>query len=100
MKTKNSKEHLCDNCKLIYPECKGKNLEFGNGKGKDNIIGCFDFERKNFKNMKDFFETSVTDTYIEFEKKFGKGKKTDKQINKEAKQFNNDLLKELIKNGQ
>ncbi len=38
-----SKIHLCNRCKNVYPECPAQNLVFGNGKGNDNIISCDSF---------------------------------------------------------
>jgi len=45
---KNSKEHLCDTCSKIYPDCSYaadiagdvQEIEFGDGVGRDNIISC------------------------------------------------------------
>lgn len=34
--------HLCETCKYNYPECptKKNDVQFGQGKGNDNIIEC------------------------------------------------------------
>ena len=42
MKAKNSKDNLCDSCELKgqIPECFNDDLEFGDGRGNDNIIEC------------------------------------------------------------
>lgn len=41
-----SKIHLCESCqKLVdFPACIPKDVEFGDGKGKDNIIKCADYK--------------------------------------------------------
>ena len=38
--------HLCEHCFGTYPECElpGDDLEFGNGLGEDNIVGCPNFD--------------------------------------------------------
>lgn len=35
-----NKIHLCDSCVYNFPNCNAENIEFGNGKGTDNIIKC------------------------------------------------------------
>jgi len=43
-RAEDSKAHLCDTCKLDYPECNGEDLEFGDGQGNDNVIACGTYE--------------------------------------------------------
>lgn len=44
VKTKSSKDMLCNYCSLEYPSCpKANHLEFGDGVGNDNIIECSEF---------------------------------------------------------
>lgn len=35
-------DHLCDHCFGTFPECEvsGDDMDFGNGLGQDNIVGC------------------------------------------------------------
>jgi len=42
MKTKDTKENLCDTCIVVsgIPDCIDKDAEFGNGIGNDNVIKC------------------------------------------------------------
>ena len=40
MKVHCNKIHLCDSCVYQYPQCNADNVEFGCGKGNDNIIEC------------------------------------------------------------
>lgn len=35
-----TKIHLCDSCVYEFATCEAKNIEFGNGKGNDNVIDC------------------------------------------------------------
>ncbi len=45
--TKSLTDNLCDYCKLHISTCpKANHLEFGNGKGNDNIIECSEFIHK------------------------------------------------------
>lgn len=37
---KKKQRHLCSFCRETFPECKAKNIEFGNGIGNDNVIYC------------------------------------------------------------
>lgn len=37
---KNKTMHLCNTCNSEFPTCKGKEMEFGSGKGNDNVIAC------------------------------------------------------------
>ena len=37
---KNKTMHLCNSCKYIFPACKSKEIEFGIGKGNNNVIKC------------------------------------------------------------
>ena len=39
--------HLCDTCKLTYPECDPKDIDFGDGKGDDNIFKCEKYQKKS-----------------------------------------------------
>lgn len=51
IKTKNSKNNLCNYCQLKIPTClKAKHIKFGNGIGNDNIIECSEFCVKSFHN--------------------------------------------------
>lgn len=44
-KIKDTKINLCDNCKLEIPTCpKAEVIEFGDGKGNDNIISCSEYK--------------------------------------------------------
>lgn len=45
-RTKDTKEHLCMTCKKNFPSCDASNdlIEFGDGVGNDNIIGCNAYE--------------------------------------------------------
>jgi hypothetical protein len=45
MEEKDTLINLCDTCKKDVPICDGKDLEYGNGVGKDNIISCNSYER-------------------------------------------------------
>lgn len=40
MTISNTKIHLCDSCIYDFPTCDVKKIEFGNGKGNDNVISC------------------------------------------------------------
>lgn len=40
MKAHCDKIHLCDSCIYAYPDCDADTIEFGNGKGNDNVIEC------------------------------------------------------------
>lgn len=42
IRTKDSTENLCDACQRSeeIPLCVPDNVEFGNGIGNDNVIGC------------------------------------------------------------
>jgi hypothetical protein len=42
IRTSDSKEHLCNTCvkSKDFPQCLPDDVEFGNGKGNDNIIAC------------------------------------------------------------
>ncbi len=43
-RTKDTKDNLCDYCKLSIPECpKPKHIKFGNGIGNDNVTECSEF---------------------------------------------------------
>ena len=47
-RTKESTQNLCDYCYQHIAECtKGTVIEFGNGKGNDNITGCSEFVEKD-----------------------------------------------------
>jgi len=37
---KNRKMNLCNTCSHEFPSCSGKDIEFGEGIGNDNIISC------------------------------------------------------------
>lgn len=39
--------NLCDTCKFEIPTCKGSFMEFGNGRGDDNVIKCKTYNYKN-----------------------------------------------------
>lgn len=43
---KNNLVHLCDSCCNCYPECftDDHNIDFGDGRGNDNICCCNKFE--------------------------------------------------------
>lgn len=45
-KMENNSVHLCDSCRNCYPECStdGHNIDFGDGKGNDNICCCNKYE--------------------------------------------------------
>jgi len=40
----NTKIHLCDTCKYVFPECNPEKIEFGDGFGNDNVIECSQYE--------------------------------------------------------
>ena len=40
-----SEMNLCDYCEHDIPTCPGKDIEYGNGIGNDNIIKCSSFKR-------------------------------------------------------
>lgn len=44
---KDTKVHLCDTCqkKGDFPECLPDDVEFGDGLGNDNIIGCCNYSK-------------------------------------------------------
>jgi len=46
MKIDTEKIHLCDSCKNEVAICKAKptDIMYGNGKGNDNVIGCYHYE--------------------------------------------------------
>lgn len=48
------KSHICNTCKNVYPECNADKVEFGNGKGNDNIVNCDCYESKN-PHVKGFY---------------------------------------------
>lgn len=41
-----TKIHLCDSCLNSFPECSPKIIEFGEGKGNDNIVKCSDYSER------------------------------------------------------
>jgi len=41
--------HLCISCRNTYPDCSAEGLEFGDGKGNDNIIKCDSYVMKNIE---------------------------------------------------
>lgn len=47
-KTEDKKENLCDSCQFYYPDCAADEgiIEFGVGKGNDNIIACDAYKHK------------------------------------------------------
>lgn len=42
--------NLCNTCEQEYPECSGHDVEFGKGKGDDNIISCDGYKLKTILN--------------------------------------------------
>ena len=47
---KNRTMNLCNTCNQAYPECNGHEVEFGEGKGNDNIISCDGYKLKTALN--------------------------------------------------
>jgi len=44
IKTKSTKDILCNYCQNEFPSCpKANHIKFGDGKGNDNIIECSGF---------------------------------------------------------
>lgn len=41
--------HLCDTCQKCYPECDSEDIEFGCGKGNDNVVKCGGYVQKEVK---------------------------------------------------
>lgn len=50
MKTKDSKQNLCDSCQYCQPTCEAIGIKFGDGVGNDNVVECYSF-RTNIKNV-------------------------------------------------
>jgi len=51
MKSDNSKTHLCDTCSKAdtFPECLPQiesDVEFGDGRGMDNIVMCENYDEE------------------------------------------------------
>jgi hypothetical protein len=45
MQTENTKENLCDSCKINnYPDCLPEVYKVGDGVGNDNITECQNYE--------------------------------------------------------
>lgn len=40
---KDRKDDLCTQCSMHFPDCDSSTVEFGDGVGKDNVIGCDEF---------------------------------------------------------
>lgn len=45
------KMHLCDSCTYQYPNCDADSIEFGNGKGNDNVIECDAYNQGDREHM-------------------------------------------------
>jgi hypothetical protein len=43
----NTKINLCDTCVYSIPECRAKEIEFGDGLGNDNVIECDCYKNKD-----------------------------------------------------
>jgi hypothetical protein len=44
IKTKSTKDHLCEYCQLDFATCpKANHIKFGDGIGNDNVIECSEF---------------------------------------------------------
>ena len=46
MKARSSKDNLCDSCQFCIGDCDAEDIEFGDGKGNDNVIGCDSYREK------------------------------------------------------
>jgi hypothetical protein len=44
-----TKINLCDTCRNEFPTCEAKNVDFGNGKGDDNVYRCDSHEAHRHK---------------------------------------------------
>ena len=43
----NNTIHLCDTCIYCFADCPAKTVEFGNGKGNDNVVHCDSYANKD-----------------------------------------------------
>jgi hypothetical protein len=50
-KTFDSKRNLCDTCSFSQPDCPSGHLEYGNGKGNDNVTACSGFSLHKTENI-------------------------------------------------
>ena len=61
-KTNSTKDNLCDYCQYEQPTCpKANHINFGDGKGNDNIIECSKFGAQGEMNQYpiDYMQLSV-----------------------------------------
>ena len=42
--------NLCNTCENDFAECNSSEIEFGNGKGSDNVIGCNTYQLRSALN--------------------------------------------------
>ncbi len=62
IKTKSTKDNLCNYCQLHISTCpKANHLKFGDGIGNDNVIECSEFVVTSWHNN---FPIEGTDTFV------------------------------------
>lgn len=49
-KADNSKVNMCDFCQKSFAWCDSELIEFGDGKGNDNVVVCSEYTARRFHN--------------------------------------------------
>jgi hypothetical protein len=75
IKTKSTKDHLCQYCQNDIATCpKANHIQFGNGVGNDNVIECSEFTPIKFLNNYPIEYTNKFAKRVDFNKTYGGNK--------------------------